>query len=187
MNKLPPSSSVGVGMSEHTLHTRKLRRAHFSLKCLPLTKQDKMVERSDMIEICQPFSITASYSDAYDASIKKKRIYALRGGVGRMDYYVRRFRFKDYDDFVHQSRRNDMLNFIVKCTNLSPLIFELAFDNPGVAVPFFVDYNKYIDLCGGKTYLFDYEDMEGFKSAMREKFDLIAIRKEQKKLRGDDK
>lgn len=99
-----------------------------------------------------------------------------------MDNYVRRFRFKNYEDLVAHAKHNDMLNFIVKCTNINPRLFEAAFKNPGVAIPFCVDYDKYAELCGD-TYLFDYQDMEGFKEAMRERFGLIAIRKERKKLR----
>lgn len=187
MNKLPNGSSVGVGMSEHTHHTRKLMAAQFSLDFRPITPEDRTIDRTDLFEISKPFTITSSFSSRYDASIQKKKIFTLRGGVDRMSVYTRIFRFYDYAYMVKMSKYNKMLNFLVKCCPDLPLVFELAYQNAGVAIPFCIDYNKYIELCGGKTLLFDSQETKKFKEYLTEKFDLIAIRKEQKKLRGDDK
>ena len=183
MNQLPSSSGVGLGVTENTHHTRKLMPTQFSLDFRPITKEDRIIDRTDLFEVSRPFTITSSFSSRYDASASKKKIFTLRGGPDCMANYTRIFRFYDYGYFVKMSKYNKMLNFLVKCCPQLPLVFELSFKNPGVAIPFFIDYNKYMELCGGDTLFYDYQEMEGFKEYLTEKFDLIAIRKERKKLR----
>lgn len=142
-----------------------------------------MVDRADMIEICQPFTITASISNHYDKSAMHKKIYTIRGGVGKTMNYTRNLRFKDYDHVAHVAKTDQFVRFIYECTHLCPLLFDIAYENAGVAIPFCVDYNKYIAKCGGNTLFFDYGEIVDFKNFMEEKFDLIALRKAQKKLR----
>lgn len=180
MNKFPPSSGVGVGMSEHTLSQGKSCRAYFSLTFTPLTKDDTLIERPDMFVLNSDFALIAYAPTDYVRSYNKK-IFVLRGGPRSLKDIARNRRFSSYENFMKCAERNPMLNFVAKCTTISPLVFELAFQNIGVAIPVGIVYEKYLSLCGGETLMYDYKVVEAYKNAMRDRFDKARLERAKKK------
>ena len=144
----------GKMMGENTQKLYKFPRVFMSLAFKPIKKiDDELEDRIDLIVMsrCPALVCRNSYKDEYR--------FVLRGGPNTLRFLVRNHIFKSYEDFMERAPSNEYLNFLSKCFDIDPLLFELAKRNLDVEFDIPFNYRKYIELCGGETLFAEYNEL----------------------------
>lgn len=132
------------GMAEEQPRLLDLTQPHLSVSFTPLRWEEDTDDRPDVFPSSCCFGLRYVFSKRHGRKMFKicctDKVFRLYGNM----------RYHGYDEFVKIAKTDTMLTFILKATNISCAIFRLAARNQGITVPFFVDIEKYIKLCGGE-------------------------------------
>ena len=135
---------IEVGVAEEQVRLLDLTQPKLSLSFAPLSWDEDDTARGDV------FPSSCSFALAYIKSERHKRKMFKLYCTDKVFRLYLNLRFHSYDEFSRMAEGDVALTFIKKATNLTPNLFRIAAQNQGIEVPFFVDIEKYIALCGGE-------------------------------------
>lgn len=153
----------------------KKHRIIVSVGMEPLGFEDDWEDRPGFMELMGYFSL--AYAPEENSS-RPFKIHAM-DGVARRNVYPNRY--KSWEAFEEEatSGRNKMANFLIRATNISKELFDVALKNYGCRIPFCVDVVKYNAIAGEsnrfstRQNLYGIAYMQDKKSAMEKARQLI--------------
>ena len=129
----------------------KPTRMMVSLSCTPPEFGACPETNADLVSTYGAYSISYRFhrrnGKLYEEQPKKFSI--------RIDFGLGYIKCKSYYDLCEQSKTNDHAKFILEMTNISEDMFEIAYQNEGMQIPFCFDVIKYNNIIRKKLGIED--------------------------------
>ena len=153
-NKEEKEREKALGAGERTQKKSLLARAFFSLDFKPVSFDEDVSSRCDLIRFSNGIyiSFTKPYRRQFNTYSKKIFILYCNDASVREFMADKRARmFLSYDDFLERCKENKFLAFLRDCSTISRGIFDDAKANPNTTFCLTVDNEKYKAKVGQPT------------------------------------
>lgn len=133
--------------SEKPQKLASLSRANLSTDFLPICFEEDISEREDTFQTNGLFFLC--YSIKTKPGERTTRPFLIRGDVYNV---FKSFRVDGWAEFVRKSEEHPTLRVALRFSNVCEEMFKIAEKNPGMQVPFSIDYVRYAREVGSDVF-----------------------------------